>query len=79
MNGLGCKGNVKLLISQSLRGEKFVFDALSLLAFRHQAATLFEGLAWCFSLKPGLRPVKPLRGDLQKATVLAFTIEIRPV
>ena len=42
---------------QSSSGKKFVFDALSMLLSWHQAATLYEGLAWCFPLKPGLRPV----------------------
>ena len=42
---------------QSSSGKKFVFDALSILLSWHQAATLCEGLAWCFPLKPGLRPV----------------------
>ena len=29
--------------------------------FLHQAATVFDGLAWCFSLKSGLRPASRLR------------------
>ena len=33
-------------------------------AFLHQAATVFDGLAWCFSLKSGLRPVSRLRRGL---------------
>ena len=33
----------------------------SAFVFLHQAATVFDGLAWCFSLKSGLRPVSRLR------------------
>lgn len=36
-----------------LCGMKFVYDAHSQIAFRHQAARIFDALAWCFSLKSG--------------------------
>lgn len=32
---------------------KFVYDALTWIASRHQAARTYDALAWCFSLKSG--------------------------
>jgi len=39
------------------RAWKFLFEALSIQFGCHQAAWVFDPLAWCFSAKPGLRPV----------------------
>lgn len=36
---------------------KFLFEALAVHIGHHQAAWAFDPLAWCFSTKPGLRPV----------------------
>ena len=44
---------------------KFVFDAPSLTAFRHQAARIFDALAWCFPLKSGHRPDWPFQGHFR--------------
>lgn len=38
------------------------FEALSGRFAKHQAAWVFDPLAWCFPTKSGLRPAKPLRG-----------------
>ena len=45
-----------------MRAWKFLFEALAVQYGSHQAAWVFDPLAWCFPTKSGLRPAEPLRG-----------------